>query len=210
MLIVFLANGGNFHKLGSVFRTFFIVKMLSMPRIADVMTDLKLDQATFAKIYEKVMGKKLTAKTVTISDANLEKIKYVADQLPKKAPKKAEAPAKKADESKILKSDEIGFGGGFLSGLGFAKQEEKPEIQEEEDSLELHNIEIPLTSSKAVSQEEISFSDAPKVRNARVIARAEPRPAETSKKPRAGANKTSGNISIEQGTYKAKEKPQKS
>ena len=194
---------------GSVFRTFFIVKMLSMPRIADVMTDLKLDQATFAKIYEKVMGKKLTAKTVTISDANLEKIRYVADQLPKKAPKKAET-AKKADDGKVLKSDEIGFGGGFLSGLGFAKQEEKPEVQDEEDSLELHNIEITLTTSKTVSQEEVSFSDAPKVRNARVIARAEARPAETPKKSRSGAAKTSGNISIEQGTYKAKEKAQKS
>lgn len=179
-----------------------------MPRIEDVKKDLKLDEATFAKVYEKVMGKKLTAKTATISDANLEKLKIVVDQLPKKAPKKLES-VKKADDNKILKSDEIGFGEGFLSGLGFAKQEEKPEKQED-DSLELHNIEIPLTSNKETSQEEISFSEAPKIRNARVISRAEPRPTEPSKKPRSGATKTSGNISIEQGTYKAKEKPQKS
>ena len=39
---------------------------------------------TFAKVYEKVMGKKITAKTATISDANLEKLKSVVDQLPKK------------------------------------------------------------------------------------------------------------------------------
>lgn len=179
-----------------------------MPRIEDVKKDLKLDESTFAKVYEKVMGKKLTAKTATISDANLEKLKAVADQLPKKAPKKLES-VKKADDNKILKSDEIGFGEGFLSGLGFAKQEEKPEKQED-DSLELHNIEIPLASNKETSQEEISFSEAPKIRNARVISRAEPRPTEPSKKPRSEATKTSGNISIEQGTYKAKEKSQKS
>ena len=179
-----------------------------MPRIDDVKKDFNLDEATFAKVYEKVMGKKLTAKTATISDSNLEKIKYIIDQLPKKAAKKA-TPAKKADDGKILKSDEIGFGGGFLSGLGFTKQEEKPE-REDEDSLELHNIEIPLTSNKETSQEEISFSDAPKIRNARVIARAEPRPVEPSKKPKSTASKAGGNISIEQGTYKAKEKPQKS
>ena len=179
-----------------------------MPRIDDVKKDLNLDEATFAKVYEKVMGKKLTAKTATISDSNLEKMKYIIDQLPKKAAKKA-TPAKKADDGKILKSDEIGFGGGFLSGLGFTKQEEKPE-REDEDSLELHNIEIPLTSNKETSQEELSFSDAPKIRNARVIARAEPRPVEPSKKPKSTASKAGGNISIEQGTYKAKEKLQKS
>ena len=179
-----------------------------MPRIDDVKKDFNLDEATFAKVYEKVMGKKLTAKTATISDSNLEKMKYIIDQLPKKAAKKA-TPAKKADDGKILKSDEIGFGGGFLSGLGFTKQEEKPE-REDEDSLELHNIEISLTSNKETSQEEISFSDAPKIRNARVIARAEPRPVEPSKKPKSTASKAGGNISIEQGTYKAKEKPQKS
>ena len=179
-----------------------------MPRIDDVKKDLNLDEATFAKVYEKVMGKKLTAKTATISDSNLEKMKYIIDQLPKKAAKKA-TPAKKADDGKILKSDEIGFGGGFLSGLGFTKQEEKPE-REDEDSLELHNIEIPLTSNKETSQEELSFSDAPKIRNARVIARAEARPVEPSKKPKSTASKAGGNISIEQGTYKAKEKPQKS
>ena len=46
-----------------------------MPRIDDVKKDLNLDEATFAKVYEKVMGKKLTAKTATISDSNLEKMK---------------------------------------------------------------------------------------------------------------------------------------
>ena len=55
-----------------------------MPRIVDVIEELKIDKATFAKVYEKVMDKPLCAKAATISDANLEKIKYVLDQLPSK------------------------------------------------------------------------------------------------------------------------------
>jgi hypothetical protein len=56
-------------------------------------------------VYEKVMGKKITSKVVTVSDANLEKIKYVVEQLPKKSEKKqAPVAAKKTDDSKILKS----------------------------------------------------------------------------------------------------------
>ena len=46
-----------------------------MPRIVDVMQDLGLGQEEFAKVYEAVVGKKLTAKTQTLSDANLEKFK---------------------------------------------------------------------------------------------------------------------------------------
>jgi hypothetical protein len=80
-----------------------------MPRIVDVIKDLNIDEATFGKVYEKVMGKKITSKVVTVSDANLEKIKYVVDQLPKKAPKKEATVVKKTDDSKILKSGEIGF-----------------------------------------------------------------------------------------------------
>lgn len=172
-----------------------------MPRIEDVKKDLNLDEATFAKVYEKIMGKKPTAKTATISDANLEKMKAVVDQLPKKAPKKAE-PAKKVDESKILKSDEIGFGGGFLSGLGFAKQEETVPSEDHDDDLELHNIQIPVVSSEELSQETFSFS------NARVISRAE-RPAKKPDIPASHSRsrtKPTWNIAIEQGTYKPKEK----
>jgi hypothetical protein len=46
----------------------------------------------------------MTSKVVTVSDANLEKIKYVVDQLPKKSSKKEVAAVKKTDDSKILKS----------------------------------------------------------------------------------------------------------
>ena len=181
-----------------------------MPRIVDVIKDLNIDEATFWKVYEKVMGKKITSKVVTVSDANLEKIKYVVDQLPKKAPKKDVPSAKKTDDSKILKSGEIGFWWGFLSGLGFWKQEETTTIETEEDELQLHNIEIPTFWKEEPTQEEISFS-AP---NAKVIQRAQPRPEKKEennnhKKEFKNKQKTWGNIFIEQSTYKPKEKPQK-
>ena len=46
------------------------------------------------------MGKKITSKVVTVSDANLEKIKYVVEQLPKKSAKKEVPVVKKADDRK--------------------------------------------------------------------------------------------------------------
>ena len=180
-----------------------------MPRIVDVIKDLNIDEATFWKVYEKVMGKKITSKVVTVSDANLEKIKYVVEQLPKKSAKKETPVVKKTDDSKILKSWEIGFWWGFLSGLWFWKQEETTSIETEEDELQLHNIEIPTLGKEEPTQEEISFS-AP---NAKVIARAQPRqdkkPEYSNKKDFKNKQKAWGNISIEQSTYKPKEKPQK-
>ena len=180
-----------------------------MPRIVDVIKDLNIDEATFWKVYEKVMGKKITSKVVTVSDANLEKIKYVVEQLPKKSAKKETPVVKKTDDSKILKSWEIGFWWGFLSWLWFWKQEETTSIETEEDELQLHNIEIPTLGKEEPTQEEISFS-AP---NAKVISRAQPRqekkPEYNNKKDFKNKQKAWGNISIEQSTYKAKEKPQK-
>lgn len=71
-----------------------------MPRIVDVMQDLSLSQAQFSAAYEAVVGKKLTAKTETISDANLTKLKaHLADGKSAKSDKTAEA--------KVLKTDEI-------------------------------------------------------------------------------------------------------
>lgn len=179
-----------------------------MPRIVDVIEELKIDKATFAKVYEKVMDKPLSAKAATISDANLEKIKYVLDQLPSKWAKTAKEekqPAKKAaQEAKVLKSDELGFWGGFLSGLGFSKQEEKTvEPEQDEDDLALHNIQIPVVSSEEVSQERISFSQPAQRYEARKISSAPEQPKEKKEFP---AKKQHGNISIGQGTYKPKEK----
>jgi hypothetical protein len=103
-----------------------------------------------------------------------------------------------------LKSDELGFGGGFLSGLGFSKQEEKTvEPEQDEDDLALHNIQIPVVSSEEVSQERISFSKPTQRYEARKISSAPEQPKEKKEFP---AKKQHGNISIGQGTYKPKEK----
>ena len=178
-----------------------------MPRITDAINDLHVDEATFAKVYEKVMWKKLSSKVATVSDANLEKIKYVVEQLPKKDTKKAEVAPKKNDDWKFLKSGELWFWGWFLSGLGFWKQEVASHDEDEEDELQLHNIEIPWKKEEV--EEDISYS-AP---NARVIARAEPKKKEkgdfhNDKKEFKNRQKAWWNISIEQSTYKPKEKPQ--
>ena len=180
-----------------------------MPRIPDVIKELKIDEATFWKVYEKVMGKKLTSKVVTVSDTNLEKIKYVVDQLPKKSASKGED-SKKSDDGKFLKSWEIWFWGGFLSWLGFEKHTEAPAASDE-DELQLHNIEIPNFWKEEEKEEDEVIYSAP---NARVISRAEPR-KDTGKrnyndnKDFRNKQKAWWNISIEQGTYKPKEKPQK-
>ena len=103
-----------------------------------------------------------------------------------------------------MKSDELGFGGGFLSGLGFSKQEEKTvEPEQDEDDLALHNIQIPVVSSEEVSQERISFSQPTQRYEARKISSAPEQPKEKKEFP---AKKQHGNISIGQGTYKPKEK----
>lgn len=75
-----------------------------MPLIADCIKELNIDQATFAKVYEKVMQKKLTTKTTTLSDANYKKIQTMVAQLP--APSTKATPAK-VEKSKVLKSDEL-------------------------------------------------------------------------------------------------------
>lgn len=174
-----------------------------MPRIVDVMQELNIDKGTFSKVYEKVMGKKLSAKAVTISDANVEKIKYVVDQLPKKesSPKPAEKASSKTAEAKILKSDELGFGGGFLSGLGFGKQESPAVEAEDENDLVLHNIQIPSSTAES-KPERISITQSAERYEARKISSApEPKTKAPFSKKSSG-----GNISIEQGTYKTKEK----
>ena len=46
-----------------------------MPRIDDVIKELWVSKQTFSRYFEKVMWKEMTAKTATVSDANLVKIK---------------------------------------------------------------------------------------------------------------------------------------
>lgn len=71
-----------------------------MPRIVDVMQELNLDKDTFSQLYEQVCGKKFTTKTTTISETNLSQLKKLVEKPTKKVEKA---------ETKVLKTDEIGF-----------------------------------------------------------------------------------------------------
>lgn len=167
-----------------------------MPRIVDVMQDLGLGQEEFAKAYEAVVGKKLTAKTQTLSDVNLEKLKSHLGKW-----------AKSSAEAKVLKTDEIWFGGGFLSGLGFSHQADAPAKPAKEEKkisndndLVAHGIMINAPKEeKPVKEERISIENLNTERyEARKVSSAPERPAPVKKQ--------GGNISIGQSTYKSKEK----
>ena len=167
-----------------------------MPRIVDVMQDLGLGQEEFAKAYEAVVGKKLTAKTQTLSDVNLEKLKSHLGKW-----------AKSSAEAKVLKTDEIWFGGGFLSGLGFSHQADAPAKPAKEEKkisndndLAAHGIMINAPKEeKPVKEERISIENLNTERyEARKVSSAPERPAPVKKQ--------GGNISIGQSTYKSKEK----
>ena len=167
-----------------------------MPRIVDVMQDLGLGQEEFAKAYEAVVGKKLTAKTQTLSDANLEKLKSHLGKW-----------AKSSAEAKVLKTDEIWFGGGFLSGLGFSHQADAPAKPAKEEKkisndndLAAHGIMINAPKEeKPLKEERISIENLNTERyEARKVSSAPERPAPVKKQ--------GGNISIGQSTYKSKEK----
>ena len=167
-----------------------------MPRIVDVMQDLGLGQEEFAKAYEAVVGKKLTAKTQTLSDANFEKLKSHLGKW-----------AKSSAEAKVLKTDEIWFGGGFLSGLGFSHQADAPAKPAKEEKkisndndLAAHGIMINAPKEeKPVKEERISIENLNTERyEARKVSSAPERPAPVKKQ--------GGNISIGQSTYKSKEK----
>lgn len=183
-----------------------------MPLIADCIKELNIDQATFAKVYEKVMQKKLTTKTTTLSDANYKKIQTMVAQLP--APSTKATPAK-VEKSKVLKSDELAFGGGgFLSGLGFAKAEEKPavdpldEIEVPVDDFKQDILNIAQQNSGESSGDQESFSFATERPYTPRPARSGSTPHKTAKPdtrtPRAPRER--GNVSIAQSEYKAKDK----
>jgi hypothetical protein len=178
-----------------------------------------VEKELFAKLYEKVVGKAFSTKTTIVSDANLEKMQTFADKLPKELSSKP-APKKEEKDDKVLKSDEIGFGGGgFLSGLGFGKQEEKAE--EKIDLDEFFGKNEPVTTSKVDIFDIASRSTNERRENATNREHTGNRPS-TSNRPHGpssngGPNrsqgqgqgkprKTGGNVTIEQGTYVAKEK----
>ena len=100
-----------------------------MPRISDVIKDLGVAKTTFSRYYEKVIGKEMLAKTVTVSDANLVKIKKLLEKNGKLA-----SWDKKKKDAWALKSDELMWGG-FLAWLWFEKNAEL--VVEEDDENEI-------------------------------------------------------------------------
>ncbi|MDD2537655.1 MAG: translation initiation factor IF-2 [Candidatus Absconditabacteria bacterium] len=178
-----------------------------MPSISDAIKSLSVDQDIFAQLYEKVVGKSLP-KTGIVSDANLEKMKKLADKLPKDITTKSkkENIVEKSEE-KILKSDEISFGGGgFLSGLGFAKQEEKEQKVDLDEFFGKH--EEPTSSTVDI----FSFTShtpsttterAPRSDASRRDSRSSGAGRGTGERPQ---RKSGGNVNISQGSYTPKDK----
>ncbi|HKL44173.1 MAG TPA: translation initiation factor IF-2, partial [Candidatus Absconditabacterales bacterium] len=107
-----------------------------MPRIIDVVKDLGVNKSTFSRYYEKVMGKELTSKTVTVSGANLVKIKKLLEKNGKIGDKKNKKDDKSSNNA--LKAGEL-MGGGFLAGLGFEKKVEES-IQEDDPDEEIEDL----------------------------------------------------------------------
>ncbi|MDR0861034.1 MAG: translation initiation factor IF-2 N-terminal domain-containing protein [Candidatus Peribacteria bacterium] len=186
-----------------------------MPSISDAIHQVGVNKELFSQLYEKALGKPLSEK-VPISEANLAKIQKMVDQLPKNIVEKittgqhtGKTPnqKKEADTEKVLKSDELGGfgGGGFLSGLGFGKAEEK--VEEKIDLDEYFGKAEPVTTSK-VDLFDIASRN---VNEKREQARKEGKPSRSQRStdthhPNTPNRKPNGNISIEQTTYVAKEK----
>ena len=99
-----------------------------MPRIDDVIKDLWVQKQVFAKFYEKIMKKAMTAKVATVSEKNLQQITDLIEKNRSKIKKVSTQPAK------ALKSDELGQSSGFLSGLWFTS------VKEEEFDIDIEDI----------------------------------------------------------------------
>lgn len=126
-----------------------------MPRIDEVIKNLSVNKNTFSRYYEKVTWKEVTGKTVTVSDANLIKIKKLLEKnwkLWNSLTKKEEAKPATA-----LKSDEL-MGGWFLAWLWFEKKIE--EIIPEDDDNEI--IQDLTEEEEAEVQQYIKNEFAPK------------------------------------------------
>jgi translation initiation factor IF-2 len=102
-----------------------------MPRIDQVIKDLWVNSNTFARYYEKSIWKKITAKTITVSDANLIKIKKLLEKNWKLWSASVKKKEKKSD---ALKSDEL-MSGWFLAGLWFEKKAEDAVVEDDENEV---------------------------------------------------------------------------
>lgn len=138
-----------------------------MPRIDDVIKNLWVSKQTFSRYFEKVMWKEMTTKTVTVSDANLVKIKKLLEKNWKivswwddvkiekvaKIVKKSEPVQKTA-----LKSDELWWFW-FFAWLWFSDKPAEPEIQDDEneeiiDLTEEEEAEVQAYIQKEYGHEE--------------------------------------------------------
>lgn len=120
-----------------------------MPRIDDVIKELWVSKQTFSRYFEKVMWKEMTAKTATVSDANLVKIKKLLEKnwkisndwktkavkvtLPWKTEKKS------AEKATALKADELS-GGWFLAGLWFSMTPSTPVVADDDEDEEIIDL----------------------------------------------------------------------
>lgn len=120
-----------------------------MPRIDDVIKDLWVSKQTFSRYFEKVMWKEMTAKTATVSDANLVKIRKLLEKNWKlKWPDKSKVvenflwkqdSAPKIDSPKwALKSNELWWFG-FLAWMWFdaTPKATAPEDDDNEEIIDL-------------------------------------------------------------------------
>ena len=120
-----------------------------MPRIDDVIKELWVSKQTFSRYFEKVMWKEMTAKTATVSDANLVKIKKLLEKnwkisndwttkavkvtLPWKVEKKS------AEKATALKADELS-GGWFLAWLWFSMTPSTPVVADDDEDEEIIDL----------------------------------------------------------------------
>lgn len=124
-----------------------------MPRIDQVIKDLWVANATFSRYYEKVMWKEITAKTVTVSDANLIKIKKLLE----KNGKLGTVIKKEKSQPTALKADELMWGW-FLAWLWFQKPVEIIEPEDDADEI----IEDLTAEEEAEIQKYINDEFSPK------------------------------------------------
>ena len=114
-----------------------------MPRIDDVTKELWVSKQTFSRYFEKVMWKEMTAKTTTVSDANLVKIKKLLEKNWKlKEPGKQSMvndflwnnnKSTKSEAPKwALKADELWWFG-FLAWMWFNTTPKATVVEEDDD-----------------------------------------------------------------------------
>jgi len=126
-----------------------------MPKIKDILEQYSIERETLARSYKAVIGKTLTARATQIKDEERALIEptFSLAHIGK---------AKKSDEAKVFKTEEVSFGDDFLSGLGFKHKEE-------EDAAEQATLESDAFAKEPEAEKEVEQATIPSYGNARVI-----------------------------------------